>query len=239
MTTRQHYVSAGYLAGFTFGGKRDSIFFVHALDGSPVRQDKPENVAFERDYNSIYVDGLPKDYLEGIFSRQLEGPACALFKMLSSKPRPFATNEELAIAVNLLALQAARVPLSKGKYESLIIENGHQFLHKVAHDPEFRQELVDAGALDESDIETLKQGPSLLELVEREEIRPVAEKSILSVSILHLAVAIFEEIASMKATLWYSGEPDWFVCSDHPVWLPYSMAGNVFDDPMVLENPKV
>jgi hypothetical protein len=159
--------------------------------------------------------------------------------MLSSKPRPFATREELAIAVNFLALQAARVPLSKGKYESLIIENGHRFLHKVAHHPEFRQELVDMGALEESDIETLEEGPSLVELVKRGEIRPVAEKSILSVSILHLAAAIFEEIASMKATLWYSGEPDWFVCSDNPVWLPCSMAGNVSDDRTVLENPQV
>ena len=89
-TVRQHYVPAGYLAGFTLGGKRDSLFFVHSLDGLTVRQDKPENVAFERNYSSIDVDGLPNDYLEGIFGR-FEGPACALFKELSTKPRPFAT----------------------------------------------------------------------------------------------------------------------------------------------------
>jgi hypothetical protein len=202
MTTRQHYVPAGYLAGFTSTGKRDSIFFVRSLADSRVRQDKPENVAFERNYNSIDVDGLPKDHLEDIFNREFEGPACALFKILSAHPRPFVTEEEISIAIKFLALQAARVPLSKEKYERLIIENGRKWLNVVANVPEFVQELVDAGVWGKSDIETLQQGPPLRELVEAGEIQTKADKTGLSVSILHLTSAIVDQIVSMKVTVW-------------------------------------
>jgi hypothetical protein len=239
MTTRQHYVPAGYLAGFTLGGKRDSIFFVHSFNGSPVRQDKPENVAFERDYNSIDADGLPKDHLEGIFNREFEGPACALFRTLSTNPRPFVTEEEVSVAIKFLALQAARVPLSKEKYERLIIENGRRFLNRVANDPEFVQGLVGAGVWDKSDVETAQQGPPLRELVESGEIQTEAGKTALSVGILHLTSAIVDKIVSMKVTLWITPGPDWFICSDHPVALFYSISGDVFDDPMALENPMV
>lgn len=43
----------------------------------------------------------------------------------------------------------------------------------------------------------------------------------------------------MRATLWYADGPDWFVCSDHPVALFYSMSGDIFEDPLALEWPKV
>src|ERR1039457_3849990 len=100
VTVRQHYVAASYLAGFTQGGRRDSTFYVHPMDGSPVRVDKPENVAFERNYNSIEVEGLRADHLEGIFGEQFEGPACVLFKTLSDNPgRPFVAEDELVIAL--------------------------------------------------------------------------------------------------------------------------------------------
>jgi hypothetical protein len=106
MTNRQHYVPAGYLAGFTNGGTRDSVFFVHSLDGS-VRRGKPDNVAFENDYNSIYAEGFAKDHLEDIFSKNFEAPACALFKDLSATPRVFSNEDELSIVIIFVALQAA------------------------------------------------------------------------------------------------------------------------------------
>jgi hypothetical protein len=43
----------------------------------------------------------------------------------------------------------------------------------------------------------------------------------------------------MKVTLWITSGPDWFICSDHPVALFYTMSGDVFVDPMALENPRV
>ena len=238
MIIKQHYVSAGYLAGFTFQGKRDSPFFVHSLDGSPVREDIPDHVGFERHYNTIDFPGLPPDHLEAVF-HEFETPACALFKTLSAHPgRPFTTEGELAAALEFVALQAARVPQSKAKYESLIVDSGRMFMNKVAYSPEFFQEVVTAaertGVLDDS----IRQD-SLREAVESGEIKVATDKSHLAVGILRLTSAIFDQISSMRSTLWYADGPDWFVCSDHPVGLFYSFSGNVFDDPTVLENPTV
>jgi hypothetical protein len=141
-TIRQHYVSAGYLAGFTKGGTRNSIFYVHPADGSPSRIDKPVNVASEKHYNDINVDGFTPDYLETVFKTQFEDPAHSLFKTLSGNPgRPFQTENELITAYNFLALQAARVPQTKDAYEKLIIQNGQAFLHDMAYSPHLQQRL--------------------------------------------------------------------------------------------------
>jgi len=237
VTVRQHYVAAGYLAGFTQAGRRDSTFYVHPMDGTPVRIDKPENVAFERNYNSIEVEGLRKDHLEGVFGERFESPACDLFKTLSDRPgRPFLSEDEIVIAMKFLALQAARVPRSRAKYEEMVVRNGKDFLHKLATSPEFHQEVARAAAdlgddfLSQDDVQ---------KLVGSGELQTVADKTSLSIGILRLTVAILEEIATMRATLWYADGPDWFVCSDHPVALFYDMAGDIFEDPFALEWPKV
>src|SRR5690242_7587342 len=80
---------------------------------------------------------------------------------------------------------------------------------------------------------------TLRDLVESGEIKTIADKTGLSVSILHLTSAIIDQIVSMKVTLWITSGPDWFICSDHPVALFYTMSGDVFVDPAALESPKV
>ena len=236
---RQHYVPAGYLAGFTVQGTRDSVFFVHSLDGSPVRNGTPNSEARERHYNTIDFPGLAPDHLETLFGEKFEGPACALFKTLAAHPgRPFATEEELGTALNFFALQAARVPRSKAKYQDLILRNGQKFLEKMAYAPTFFQDVMttalQVGVLERSiDQDFIRQG------VGSKELKVVAEKSNLAVGILRLAAAILEQISSLSSTLWYADGPDWFVCSDHPAGLFYCLSGDMFVDPMALENPKV
>jgi hypothetical protein len=236
VTNRQHYVAACYLAGFTEGGTRDSLFYVHSLDGH-TRQDKPGNVAMERDYNSVYVDGLRKDHLESFFQK-FEGPACTLFRTLSLERRPFLTEEEFSVAVEFLAIQAARVPLSKQKYGNLIIENGQEFFRQMAYSPAFFQAVADEAKLDESE---RRVGATLREAFESGGVKRFADQSGLAASIFRLALAIIEQIvgANMGATLWYTDGPDWFVCADHPVALFYSISGDMFEDPGALENPTV
>ena len=43
----------------------------------------------------------------------------------------------------------------------------------------------------------------------------------------------------MSDTLLYSDGPDWFVCSDHPAGLFYSVCGDMFTNPRALHEPKV
>jgi hypothetical protein len=53
--------------------------------------------------------------------------------------------------------------------------------------------------------------------------------------------AIFEQISRLHVTLWYADGPHWFVCSDHPVGLFYTIQspGSVEDVFVALEEPKV
>jgi hypothetical protein len=120
----------------------------------------------------------------------------------------------------------------------MIVQNGNGFLHKLATSPEFHQEVARAAAAELGDKDFLSQ-EDVQKLVAGGELQTVAEKSGLSIGILRLTVTILEEIATMRATLWYADGPDWFVCSDHPVALFYSMEGNIFEDSSALEWPKV
>jgi Protein of unknown function (DUF4238) len=120
---RQHFVSAGYQARFTVGGNRDSRFYVFRPGDPTYREATPNSTGYERHYHDINVPGFPPDHLESYFG-QWEGAATALFQTLSANPgRALVSQEERNILAMFLALQAARVPQSKRKYERLAYDS--------------------------------------------------------------------------------------------------------------------
>src|SRR5260370_3193141 len=229
VTVRQHYVPASYLARFTFEGMRSSIFYVHPVNNAPVRKSTPDKEGFENHYHTIEMPGLAPDHLESLFEKY-ELPASNLFKDLSANPgRPFRSEEELHTAAMFFALQAARLPQSKNKYEKWVVKDGTEFMNKVAHSNEFRQRLkVEAGI-------TISQGEQeeLRKAVESGEIIVSADKNHVNVGMFWLTEAFLTAIDGMYWTLLYSKGPDWFVCSDHPVGVFYRLSGSVHDQPSV------
>jgi hypothetical protein len=227
-TVRQHYVPACYLARFTLGGQRDSRFFIHPVDGSAVREDIPDHVGFERHYHTIDIPGFPPDHLEYVL-QEIEAPACALFRTLAGNPgRPFMTEEELATAAEFLSLQAARVPQSQRRYDNLIVEEGRAFENKLAYSPAFFRDVV-TRAIASGAVDSSVNQESLREAIESEGIEVVADRTHVAVGMFRLADGIVDAIDGMHQTLWYSNEPDWFVCSDYPVGLFYSMSGDALN----------
>jgi len=225
LTIKQHYVPACYLARFTMIGERDSPFFVHSLDGS-IREDIPDHVGFERHYHTIDIPGLSPDHLEYVFQK-IEAPACALFRTLASNPgRPFITHDELEIVMQFFVIQASRVPQSKRNYENMIADEGRAFMNKVAYSTEFFEEVVES-ALKSGAVEGSVEQKSLRDAVESGELTVVPDKTHVAVGMFRLASAIIDAIEGMHWTLWYSSDPDWFVCSDYPVGLFYSVSGDV------------
>jgi hypothetical protein len=235
---RQHYLPASYLARFTFRGKRDSVFFVHRLNGVPTLEGTPNNEGFERHYHDIDVAGLRPDHLEFEFQK-VEEPACSLFKTLSANPgRPFVTKEELETAVFFLAIQAARVPQAKETYKTVLADSGQAFMEKVAHSPEFFDKVTaiarQMGILTES-VDQQK----LREAVDGGHITVHVDNTHVSIGILRLAYAILDKINNWNCTLLYADGPDWFVCSDYPVGVRYSVLVDDMLEPSALENPTV
>lgn len=236
-TVRQHYIPACYLARFTLQGGRYSPFFVHSVDGS-VREDIPDHVGFQRHYHTIDIAGFAPDHLESIF-QNIEEPACALFKTLSASPGHSLTESEKDVALLFFSIQAARIPQSRDKYTKLMVDCGDRFMKEVAHSPEFFEKVMASAARQGLVVAKVERGP-LQEAVDGRHIKPFISKNQSAVGICRLAESILDVIDGMHYTLWYSDGPDWFVCSDYPVGLFYSIsAENALEDPASVETPIV
>jgi hypothetical protein len=226
---RQHFVSAGYLARFTLEGERDSLFYVFSPDGSPMREAIPDSVGFERHYHDVDVPGFRPDHLEKFF-QEFEGPACALFRTLSANPgRSLLTEEERETVASFVAVQAARIPQGKNKYERLVIDSRRAFVEEMACSPEFFNKAMAAAQRYGVEIDSADQR-RLLEAIRGGHIVPQVHKTETSVGILRLAYAIADQLDGMHYSLLYSDGPDWYVCSDYPVGLFYSLT--VSEDPL-------
>jgi hypothetical protein len=204
-----------------------------------MREDIPDHVCFENHYHTLDFEGVPPDALEGVFA-QYEGPACRLFAELAANPgRPFRSKGELETALLFLSLQAARVPLSKERFESAIKESGEKFMREIAYNRGFFEKVINIarqhGEVIDADQESLR------EAVDSGNLYVKADRGHIALGILRLMAAIFEQIGPLHVTLWYADGPDWFVCSDHPVGLFYTIQslGSVEDVFMALEEPQV
>jgi hypothetical protein len=238
LVVRQHFVSAGYLARFTLGGERDSLFYVFSPDGMPMRKAIPNSVGFERHYHDVDVPGFRPDHLEEFFEK-FEGSACALFRTLSTNPgRSLLTEEERETAASFVALQAARVPQAKKKYEQLVFDSRRAFVEEMASSPEFFDQAMTTAKRHGVEMDSADQS-RLLEALQGGHITLQVNKTASSLGILRLAHAIADQLDGMHYSLLYSDGPDWFVCSDYPVGLFYSptIPADLFDVERSIEWP--
>jgi hypothetical protein len=196
-------------------------------------------VGFERHYHTIDIPGFSPDHFEYVF-QNIEGPACSLFKTLSANPgRSSLTESEKDTAMLFFTVQAARVPQSKEKYRNLVVDSGSSFMKQVASSPEYFEKVLSSANRQGIVKESVEQS-WLRDAVESGKITVRADETQVAVGILRLANAIVEHLEGMHYTLWYSDGPDWFVCSDYPAGLFFSVsAENVLQDPTTLENPTV
>jgi Protein of unknown function (DUF4238) len=163
-----------------------------------MREDIPDHVCFENHYHTLDFSGIAPDALERLFA-DYEAPACALFRELAGNPaRPFRSENEIEIAFNFLSLQAARVPLSKAKFETLIQEGGRTFMHEIAHNQEFFDKGIELAQRNGDLIDADRD--SLREAVETGAINVHADNGHLALGILRVAAAILEKISSMRVT---------------------------------------
>lgn len=220
---RQHFVSAGYLARFTLGGERDSLFCVFPPGHDQSRKATPESTGFEKHYHDIDAPGIPPDQLE-LFFQKYETPASALFRILSANQgRALLSQKERETLTEFLALQAARIPQSKRKYEKLVLDSRSADATEFATSPLAFEWFV--GVARSHGIEVPPDFQSkLLEGLRNGDIFPIVNKTEASLGILRLAHAIVDQLRGMYYSLLYAEGPDWFVCSDHPVALNYEIS---------------
>lgn len=108
MTARQHhYVPQCYLRGFTKNRAKPQLFALDAKERRTFRT-TPENVAVERDFHRIDVEGLPLDALEQAFSGFEGELSQALGRIVEA--RSIRNSNDRALLFNLIALTAVKNP---------------------------------------------------------------------------------------------------------------------------------
>lgn len=125
MTTARlhHYVPQSYLSAFTDNGNKEGQFFVlDAKTGNSFRT-SPKNVAKERDFNRVDIEGQPLDAAEQAFALFEEPAVEAIRKVLVSQVFP--NNEDCNLILNLLCLIAIRNPRLRNNFNRAREEEIH------------------------------------------------------------------------------------------------------------------
>jgi hypothetical protein len=103
-----HYVPQGYLAGFTDCGTRDGQLCVYDWTKNEVFRTKPRNVAAERDFNRVEIDGQDPDVMERALG-EFEDRAISVIRGSQARDE-LPADEEFSFVITLMALFAVRNP---------------------------------------------------------------------------------------------------------------------------------
>ena len=105
---RHHYLSASYLAGFTTSGEKDGQFFVMDVTSGHSFRTSPKNVAVERDFNRVNVEGIDPDAIEQGLAPFEQQAVQAIRDVLTKQTLP--EDKEFNPILNFLCLIATRNP---------------------------------------------------------------------------------------------------------------------------------
>ncbi|MBY0242340.1 MAG: DUF4238 domain-containing protein [Burkholderiaceae bacterium] len=111
ISRNHHWIPQFYLKGFAKSpGKNAQVYVVDAVAGRSFMT-APKNVAVERDFNRVDVDGIAPDHIESGYA-QFEGVAAAALRRLCER-REFGSVEDHNLILNLIALLAMRNPRAR------------------------------------------------------------------------------------------------------------------------------
>jgi len=109
-----HYLPQAYLASFTDSGTKHGQFFVLDVESGRSFRTSPKNVAAERDFNRIAVEGLSPDCIEQSFAPFEQSAVEAIYKTIASGTFP--NDQDCNWILNLLGLIAVRHPQRRGSF---------------------------------------------------------------------------------------------------------------------------
>lgn len=141
MTARQHhYVPQCYLKGFVRHRDNPKL---HVLDGRTRKafSTHPKNVAQERDFHAIQVEGLPADAVEASLA-EFEGQlAPALQRVIES--RSLKDEDDRAYLLNLIALLAVKNPSHRDVMRDFVARISKQMMAMALSTPEIWEAQVE------------------------------------------------------------------------------------------------
>ena len=216
---KHHYIPQAYLAAFTDTESKDGQFYVIDVDNGNGFRTSPKNVAAQRDFNRVDVEGKPPDVLEQALSPVEERMVEACRNVNCN--RTFPNDEDYNYIINLIGLLAIRNPKLRSSFNharkrtmdmvsSMLVSDERIFDHHM-------KKAKEAGNLDESDNVSYKEMKKFVE-EQNYEIEFLPEGN------------LRVEFHALDGLLRLLGERTWslllapvpgplFICSDHPVVL--------------------
>lgn len=213
-----HYVPEFYLAGFTPSGTREDFLWVHDWKAKKGWRQRPREVACEKDFYRIDVEGLAPDAVECDVLGKIEtGGAQAIARLIADKELP--TGETLAALVAFVTLLVVRTP----SFREMYLRNTRDLIRSSARfaigHPEafrsFQQEM-------ERDGKPFPEGvtqESLLAFLDDESRYRIEIPQLWIIkNLLDMFKGLYPVIARRTWSLVQALEDD-FICSDNPVSL--------------------
>ncbi|TWJ17538.1 DUF4238 domain-containing protein [Geobacter argillaceus] len=218
-TRKHHYLPQGYLAAFTDTGKKDGLFYVLELDKGTWFRTSPKNVAAQRDFNRVDIEGHSPDVIEQAFSpvEALMIEACRRVVQTQAYPN----DEDINYILNLLGLIAVRNPKLRTSFNKAREHMMNMISHMLVSKKEIFEHQVkkarEAGYLSQ-------QNHSSYEDVKRFVEGGEYDIEFLPEGNLRIELETFDKILSVLGErIWsvFVAPPSGptFICSDHPVTL--------------------
>lgn len=214
-----HWVSQGYLRGFARPGAPDHVWaYDFKLDKSFTPN--THNVAAERDFNRIDIEGHPPDVVETALSA-FEGEAIAAIKATAEGNDHFSSDDARISILDLIALYAVRNPRLRELHRDFRERGSKKIMNRVLSSKGLFEAQVrkakEAGFIDPdavADYDAVKdfeeRGEFRVELAREEHIRQEFE----------VHDAVLQTLGQRQwAIIRATPDSGYFVTCDHPVLL--------------------
>jgi hypothetical protein len=214
-----HYVPVFYLAGFTLSSDRQDVLWVRDRQQDKCWQSRPVNIAHQRDFYRVDIDGLDPDAVEKALA-EFEGQAADLFRNIAEK-RQLPEGEEFDLLLNFVALQATRVPYHRQWYEDQAAHLAKWRARVALGHPSLFERFLDDLRRQGEDVPDFITREGMVEFLEDESrytIEIPQEASIHHMA--EMAKTLLPVLDERSWSLFVAKEDrDDFVCSDRPVIL--------------------
>lgn len=242
MTARNHhYVPRCYLKGFAENPRKPKLFVVDAKEKRTFTT-ATTNIAAERDFHRINVDGLPIDALENAFSKFESELSLALERIITV--RSIADENDRSFLFNLIGLMATKNPSFREVVRRGIEQTSKIVMSMVTATPERWESQVKqakaAGYLKENDVADYE---GMKQFIAKGEYTVQVETT----GQLQRELKLFNEILPLifqrkwmllKAPSGSTG----FITSDHPMCLMWSdpkLRGGFYSPGLGLRNTQI
>lgn len=131
---RHHYLPQGYLAGFTDTGEKEGKLYALEIKTARGFKTSPKNIAAERDFNRIDIDGKDPDVIEKALST-FEDQAVGALRCLA-KTNALPQGDDFSHLMNLLGLLAIRNPQIRKSFNNFRERVAHRFAELLVSNKE-------------------------------------------------------------------------------------------------------